>query len=265
MLNFEELKALPADVALTKVDVASQNRDFMAALQLIQHVLSIQPDNSVVRGRLTEVSELAKKEKARIEKNEKPPESNIKEIASLIFSEQHAKAQRECQKLMERFPKSDSLMSLLGVSMAGEGRFADAVGVFDSGIRNNPYVSELHRNRAQALFDQGLPDAALVGVELAILICASCEDDNVQAVTNLTVRGNILRETGKLQEALASYDEATEVKDDNANTYYNRGKTRSLLGEWDAAIDDFGTAVSLDATDEDYWLNLMATMPHIAL
>ena len=58
--------------------------------------------------------------------------------------------------------------------------------------------------------------------------------------------GNILSEGGWVREAISAYDMALRLKPDYAETYYNRGTAKTLIGEYETAIADFDEAIRLN-------------------
>ncbi|RKU39374.1 hypothetical protein C6496_01165 [Candidatus Poribacteria bacterium] len=58
--------------------------------------------------------------------------------------------------------------------------------------------------------------------------------------------GNILSEGGWIRESISAYDMALRLKPDFAETYYNRGTAKTLIGEYETAIADFDEAIHLN-------------------
>ena len=58
--------------------------------------------------------------------------------------------------------------------------------------------------------------------------------------------GNILSEGGWVREAISACDMALRLKPDYAETYYNRGTAKTLIGEYETAIADFDEAIRLN-------------------
>ena len=58
--------------------------------------------------------------------------------------------------------------------------------------------------------------------------------------------GNILSEGGWVREAISAYDMALRLKPDYAAAYYNRGTSKTLIGEYKTAIADFDEAICLN-------------------
>src|SRR5262249_45708156 len=56
-------------------------------------------------------------------------------------------------------------------------------------------------------------------------------------------------DVGRLEAAVASYDEAIERKPDYAYAYCNRGSVQHSLGLLDAALASYDQAIAIDASD----------------
>ena len=54
-----------------------------------------------------------------------------------------------------------------------------------------------------------------------------------------------LVESGKTEEALASYDKAIQLKPDYANALYNRGNVQRDLGQFGEALESYNEAIRL--------------------
>ena len=66
--------------------------------------------------------------------------------------------------------------------------------------------------------------------------------DDAEAYYN---RGNTKSELGNLRSAIADYDRAIELKPDNAKAYNNRGFAKSDLGDHSGAIADYDRTLEL--------------------
>ena len=62
-------------------------------------------------------------------------------------------------------------------------------------------------------------------------------------------RGNTLRNAGRLEDALASYDEAIALDPLYAHAYCNRGAVLQALRQPQAALDSYARAIALDPAD----------------
>ena len=64
-----------------------------------------------------------------------------------------------------------------------------------------------------------------------------------------------LYEEGRLEEAIAKYDEAIRLDPQYAKAYFNRGLAYGNLGQFQRAIEDSGEAIRLDPQDAKAYNN----------
>ena len=68
--------------------------------------------------------------------------------------------------------------------------------------------------------------------------------------------GNALSDQGKLEEAIASYQQAIQLNPDSASAYYNLGVTLRRQGKLEEAIANYQQAIELDPNDADAYIGL---------
>jgi Flp pilus assembly protein TadD len=61
-----------------------------------------------------------------------------------------------------------------------------------------------------------------------------------------TKQGNLLRDKGDFEGAIAAYTEAIRLNPQNAQPYSGRGHAYLRKGDWDKAITDCNQAIQLD-------------------
>ncbi len=76
--------------------------------------------------------------------------------------------------------------------------------------------------------------------------------DKDQAWNN---RGNVLDDLQRYQEALASYDKALELNPDDDRAWYNRGNVLRKLQRYEEAIVSYDKALELNPDDDQAWYN----------
>ena len=62
-------------------------------------------------------------------------------------------------------------------------------------------------------------------------------------------RGNSLRNVGRYEEAISSYDKAVEFKPDDHDVWYNKACTYSLQGNIEQALKNLQTAINLHSDE----------------
>ncbi len=68
-------------------------------------------------------------------------------------------------------------------------------------------------------------------------------------------RGNALYNLGRLEEAITSYDQALEFKPNDHESWYNRGITLGNLGLLEQAITSYDQALEFKLNDHESWYN----------
>ncbi|NET58802.1 MAG: serine protease [Symploca sp. SIO2E6] len=66
-------------------------------------------------------------------------------------------------------------------------------------------------------------------------------------------RGNALKELGKYQDAIASFDKAIKIKPDDADAWHHRGNALKELGKYQDAIAYFDKAIKIKPDYADAW------------
>jgi tetratricopeptide (TPR) repeat protein len=124
-----------------------------------------------------------------------------------------------------------------GNALAALGRADDALASFEQAIALRPDYAAALLNRAQVLHRLGRAQDALDGVE-----CALARKPDGGA---LALRGRLLRELDRNEDALASFTRALELAPDDADTLIARGNTYYDMKSFAAALADYERALSL--------------------
>ncbi|HTT83289.1 MAG TPA: tetratricopeptide repeat protein, partial [Rhizomicrobium sp.] len=119
-----------------------------------------------------------------------------------------------------------------------QGRFPEAMDLYDRAIQLDAAVAPVHCNRGMALQSLGLADAALQSFDKAIAL----DPRFAEAHYN---RGLVLRQLGRARDAIQSYDHAIGFKPDFAESYYNRGNALRDIKQPEAALESFAKAVDV--------------------
>ena len=110
---------------------------------------------------------------------------------------------------------------------------------------------EYYARQAAELMQAGQRDAARSLDRLAreeFVAAIELHPDYWKALHN---RGVSRALTGQLDAAAADFSRAIGLKPDYANSWFNRGEIHRLQGRWEAAIADYTRAAELDARDVD--------------
>ena len=120
------------------------------------------------------------------------------ELVAMLNAGQHAKLERQLHSLLERHPDSAFIWNLLGVSLEMQGK--GGLSALHKASALLPEDAEIQNNIGNALSDMGRADEAEARYRLALVL----NPDFFGAYGNL---GGMLRTQGKLNEALACFQE----------------------------------------------------------
>jgi tetratricopeptide (TPR) repeat protein len=76
-------------------------------------------------------------------------------------------------------------------------------------------------------------------------------------------RGVVLENLGQIEEAIASYDKALQIKPDDHLAWYNRGVALEKLGKFEEAIALYDKALKIKPDYHDAWLNRGVALYHL--
>ncbi|MHC4505052.1 MAG: tetratricopeptide repeat protein [Planctomycetota bacterium] len=120
-----------------------------------------------------------------------------------------------------------------------EGRYADAISLYDRAIAEMPHVARLYALRGYCWF--------------ALKRFSEAERDFTQAIerkadvpTTLFYRARAREEQGKLREALEDYRKSAELKCDQSDVFLNMGLIYEYLKEYGDAIASYENALRIE-------------------
>jgi len=127
----------------------------------------------------------------------------------------------------------------VGLALAAEGRFEDAVLRYREAIRLKAGYAEAHNNLGRALKAQGRLDEAILEYREAI----RSDPALTKARYNL---GNALVAAGRLDEAILQYREAIRLDPGDVEAHNNLGIAFARRGDLEEAIARYHDAIRLD-------------------
>lgn len=133
----------------------------------------------------------------------------------------------------------------LGNTYYDLGRLEEAITQYRSAIKINDKVSHFHNNLANAVYDR------------AVKLYIRGRDRDDRAVMHLA--------TNMFKEAKTGYQTSRALDPENYKVYYNLGNVLFMLGQYDAAVKNYLTALDKLPKDEKGKQTIKDPLPHAGL
>jgi tetratricopeptide (TPR) repeat protein len=151
------------------------------------------------------------------------------------------------------FEPEPHLFLNLGVALAHQGRFDEAIAQYSEALRMKPDYPGAHLNLGLALAGQGRFDEAIAQYSQALRM----KPDYPEAHLNL---GLALAGQGRFDEAIAQYSEALRMKPDFPLAHLNLGLALAGQGRFDEAIAQYSEALRIKPDYPEAHINLGAAL-----
>lgn len=129
-----------------------------------------------------------------------------------------------------------------GIALYREGKFEEALAIFDELITAQSDQAELHLYRGRVLTRLGRGEAALKDFDILLKL----EPYNTDYISD---RGVVLHLLGRDEEALSELDRAANLDPKNPYRYSSRAFFKDRIGDLHGAIEDYENAIELDPED----------------
>ena len=167
-----------------------------------------------------------------------PPATQMQALIALYNQGEMAQTERQCRMALQEFPRSVTLLNLLGAAFQMQGKLDFAASAFVKAIALNPKDAHLHNNYGVVLLALSSFDTA----RTCFLKALKLMPDYVEAHNNL---GNALRSLGQLDAALTRYDKAIAIQPAYGQAHYNRGVTLQQMQQMTAALASYEHALAV--------------------
>jgi tetratricopeptide (TPR) repeat protein len=177
-----------------------------------------------------------------------PPTAQMQALITLYNQGEMAQTERQCRIALQAFPRSVTLLNLLGAAFQMQGKLDFAASAFAKAIELNPKDAQLHNNYGVVLL-------ALSSFEKArscFLKALKLMPDYVEAHNNL---GNALRSLEQLDAALTIYDKAISIQPTYGQAHYNRGVTLQQMQQMSAALVSYEHALAVQPEFIEAYIN----------
>jgi tetratricopeptide (TPR) repeat protein len=169
-----------------------------------------------------------------------------------LHAKQYDHAVEWISRAIRQDPRSDYLASL-GTTLRQQGRYEEALKVFDKAIQLSPDNAELWRQMGEILVQQERYDQALLSYQHALKL----NPDHPDA---LYKSGAILDRFGRYEEALADLDRSDKALPNQALTLQARARTLFNLKRPEESLADGQRAYRLDPDNADTCNNIGAAL-----
>lgn len=163
----------------------------------------------------------------------------IEKLVSLYKSRNLTEAENSCTRLLKDNPRMVFLYNIMGLILADQKRFDEAIQYYEKGTKVNPDFAMIYNNLGTVYRIKGEDLKAENSYKKAILL-----DNKIsEPLNNL---GNLYRSTGKYTEAIKSFRNAITIKPDFFWSYYNLGISYISMGDFNNAIKSLEKCIEIN-------------------
>lgn len=247
--------------AISRAKKAIKQGDIPVAAQLYNTILQKHPKHTAAKKALRKLQKKFQHNQVIKEQIANPSQDDINALIKQYNSGMMAKAEQNCEQLLQTYPQSFILFRILGVVLKEQGKLQEAIKAFNKAIQLKPDYPEAYFDRGITFENIGQIDEAVSNYDKAIQL----KPDYVDAYLN---HGNALKDLGQLEEAVKDYDKVIALRSDCGEAYNNRGVALKKLGKYDKAIKNYQLALkiksdSYEANKSMYWVNFANCLRNI--
>ena len=183
-----------------------------------------------------------------VPQSQNPSQGLINGLINLFNAGDLNVLEQDCRTLLKIYPRSLTLLNILGAALHTQGHYQGAVETYNAAIKINSGFSDAYNNRGTALKGLGLLTEAVASYDKAIQL----NPNDAEAYNN---RGNSLKGLGSLDAAVESYDKAIGINPAYDKAYSNRGVAFQELGQLDAAVASCERAIQINPDSAEAYYN----------
>ena len=177
------------------------------------------------------------------------PHEKLQQLSQMYNAGRQQEVINQSTRLIQLFPKSQTVLSFLGASYNALKMHDEAIGTYQKVLKINPNFPEMYYNIGLAQQAKGSGIDAIDSYKKAIFL----KPDYVEAYTDL---GNALRDHYKLEDAIISYKKAIEINPSYAQVYNNLGALLLEKGLFDEAVSYCEKALNINQNIFDAHFNI---------
>lgn len=158
-----------------------------------------------------------------------PSQGEIQALFNLYNTGQLLAVEEKARALLRQYPDALVVYNVLGVSLEGQQKFADAAQAYRKALTLNPAIPEMHFNLGSVLTQLGRDDEAIASYRRAIQLNARL------AVAHFNL-ATLLQKKQQLDEAVRHYQQAVGIEPGFFEAYGAMGTALQQQGHLDDAI-----------------------------
>lgn len=167
-----------------------------------------------------------------------PSQSEVQPLLNLLNAGQLPEAEHHARALLRNYPGALIVHNVLGISLEGQQKFAEAAESYRKALALDPKVAEIHFNLGVVLSNLGKLPEAIASYRKAVAL----KPNLAVAYFNL---GIALQELGKLEEAVPNYRKVLALDPNFFEAYGNLGAVLQQQGKLDEAVASYRKALAI--------------------
>jgi predicted O-linked N-acetylglucosamine transferase (SPINDLY family) len=165
------------------------------------------------------------------------------------------KAKEIYQSILDREPQHPDALHLLGMLVAQQGEYEDAIKFVRKAIAQFPNSEVLYNNLGNILYKAGRLEEAKDAYQKS----KKLHPDSFVAYNNLGIN---FRRLGKPLESIKFFKKALEIRPDSAEVYSDLGNVFSELNQFSSAIDCYEKAIKIKPGFAKAYNNMGSVLVH---
>lgn len=230
------LESMSLDQATSFAQQKSEKGFIREAINIYRYILKQDYTNQKA---LREINILTAGSPITVSEEQNPSRQKIKMLISLYKQGEYNKLLEQLIQILDQFPNSALLYSILGAGNLALRKFQPAIENFKNAIAIDPQNSENYNNLGLTLQRKGELDKAVKTYQQALIL----NEDFAEAHYNL---GNALKDKSKVFDAIDHYKRALQSKPDYAKAHYNLGLVYKDIGYLQAAKEKFQKTIEIE-------------------
>jgi cellulose synthase operon protein C len=222
-----------------------RNQSYPAATEVLDEVAKVDPDHpglALERGLIFEATghgaEALKAYEAALAKSPTDPELMLRTGCGNVALGQAERGEELLRKVLALRPNSAEVNHCLGRSLLLRDKVADAQRLLDRAVEIDPHRAEYHLYAGRAANEASNTAKAERELAKALELDGSLADAYWQRGVLRARQGAVRDAVADLVKALTLNPARTEARAALADAYYDLGKERDSLAEWDRAVKE---------------------------